>query len=61
MDGSLTNRTAHAEMGDSALCWFNPHSVPPGYRSDQTGPPEFPICQVDKSGRKSDLMSPKGN
>jgi len=34
---------------------------PSDYRSDQIGPSGFPICQVDKLDRESDLMSPEGN
>jgi hypothetical protein len=58
---SLTDRMTRTEMGDSALCWFNPPSAPPAYRSDQTVPSEFPICQVDKPDREPDLMSREGN
>ena len=59
-DGSLTDRPTRAEMGDPALCWFNPPSDPSDYRSDQIGPWESPICRVDESDRESDLLCREG-
>jgi hypothetical protein len=48
------NGRFRAVLAQSTLC-------PPDYRPDQTGPPEFPICQVDKLDCEPDLMSLKGN
>jgi len=59
-DGPLTDRPTRAEMGDPALCWFNPPSAPPDYRSDPIGPSEFPTCQVDESDREPDLLRREG-
>ena len=57
---SPADRTTRADMGDPALCWFNPPSAPSDFRSVQTGSAEFPICRVDESDHKSDLLGRKG-